>query len=401
MNGVLMWVWISVMNPHTQSWGFARSFPFAYIIAIFTLLSIVKSSRPIRLPWTPETVVLLVFVLWMNVTTVFAFFPATAWIQWGKVMKIMLMTFVTLAVVRSRQDVHRLIWMLVISLGYYGVKGGIFTVRYAGNYRVWGPQGTFIDDNNAMALALIVTIPLMHYLYQSVSGRWARHAIAASMLLCAVAALGSYSRGALLAIVAMLAFLWLKASHKLVSGTLMAMCLPLLPLLMPERWFERMDTIGSYEQDSSAMGRVNAWHMAFNLACDRFLGGGYDIAEPLTFMLYAPNPRDIHAAHSIYFQALGEHGFIGLALYLLLGICSWRSASWVVKMARGRPELAWAGSLASMIQVSLLAFGVGGAFLSLLYFDVPYYLVAAVVALRLHVRTSLDAAQKRETAVKV
>jgi probable O-glycosylation ligase (exosortase A-associated) len=169
---------------------------------------------------------------------------------------------------------------------------------------------------------------------------------------------------------------------------------------MPERWFERMDSISDYRQDDSALGRLNAWHMAFNLASDRFLGGGFDIAQPLTFMLYAPNPRDIHAAHSIYFQALGEHGFVGLLLYLLLGFFSWRTASEVVRLARGRPELDWAHSLATMIQVSLAAFGVGGAFLSLLYFDLPYYLVAAVVALRMHVRTTLDTAQEQTEPVR-
>jgi probable O-glycosylation ligase (exosortase A-associated) len=382
VNGVLMWIWISVMNPHTQGWGFATTFPFAQIIAVITLFSLVTSRVPKSLPTGGITFALLAMVLWMNVTTLFAIFPAASQVQLAKVMKIMLMSLVTMVVIRRREDVHRMIWVLVISLGYYGVKGGIFTVREGGNFRVWGPIGTFIGGNNEIALALIVAIPLMRYLQLSTSQRWVKHALTATMLLSGMAALGSYSRGALLAIAAMLVLMWLKSHQKMLGALFMLMCAPLALLYMPERWTERMDSITDYEADSSAMGRINAWHMAYNLAKDRFFGGGFEIAEPSVFYLYAPNPTAVHAAHSIYFQALGEHGFIGLALYLLLGVLTWRSASWIVRNASSDPELRWASNLAKMIQSSLIGFAVGGAFLSLLYFDVPYYLMAAIVALR-------------------
>jgi probable O-glycosylation ligase (exosortase A-associated) len=383
VNGALMWIWISVMNPHTQGWGFATTFPFAFIIAIVTIFSIATSRMPKTLPLSGITVTLLALVLWMNVTTLFSIFPAPSYVQWTKVMKIMLMSLVVLMLIRSRQDVHRMIWVLVVSLGFYGIKGGIFTVNNGGNYLVWGPEGTFIGGNNEIALALIIAIPLMRYLQLSSQNRWVRHGMTVTMLLSALAALGSYSRGALLAIAAMLMLMWFKSSKKLMGGILLMLMAPLALLLMPERWAERMDSITRYQADDSAMGRINAWYMAYNLAKDRFFGGGFEIADPAVFYLYAPNPNAVHAAHSIYFQALGEHGFVGLGLYLLLGVLTWRSAAWTVRHSRDDPELKWANDLAKMIQASLIGFAVGGAFLSLLYFDVPYYLMAAVVALRM------------------
>ena len=87
-----------------------------------------------------------------------------------------------------------------------------------------------------------------------------------------------------------------------------------------------MMSITEYEQDGSAMGRINAWWMAWNLAKANFTGGGFDIYEPAVFQAYAPNPTDVHAAHSIYFQVLGEHGFIGLILFVAIWIAVWRSA---------------------------------------------------------------------------
>ena len=62
--------------------------------------------------------------------------------------------------------------------------------------------------------------------------------------------------------------------------------------------------------------------------------------EPAVFAIYAPDPTDVHAAHSIYFQVLGEHGFVGLGLYLLLGVLTWRDAAWIIAHAAAVRRLA-------------------------------------------------------------
>lgn len=390
--GSLMWVWISVMNPHTQGWGFATQFPFGMVIAITTLVSLLVNNKEKYIPLTPTSLVFILFVLWMNVTMPMAIFPESSVQQWEKVMKIMLMTIVVLVTIRTRVDIQRLIAVIAFSIGYYGVKGGIFTIRSGGNEKVWGPEGTFIGDNNSIALAIILTIPLMYYLQQNSKEKWLRYALAIMMLLCALAALGSYSRGALLAIAAMLILIWLKSRKKLAIGIIIMMASPLLLIFMPQGWSNRMDTIADYQTDGSAQGRINAWRMAYSLAKDRFFGGGFEIYNPFVFSLYAPNPNDIHAAHSIYFQILGEHGFIGLFLYLILGILTWRSGAWIIRNTKNLENMRWAHSLATMIQASIVSFAVGGTFLSLAYFDVPYYLMVAIIATRIVVEKEIQQA---------
>lgn len=380
------------MNPHTQSWGFASTFPFAAIIAVTILLSLVVTKEPKSLPVTAVTCIFISFVLWINISTAFALHPEIIYTQWVKVMKIMLMVVITLMLLKTKHHVQTFIWVLVISLSFYGIKGGIFTLTSGGHHRVWGPENTFIGGNNEIALALIMVIPLIHHLQAVSTNKWLRHGLTIAMLLCALAALGSYSRGALLAIAAMGGFLWLKSNKKFMVGLLLVMAVPVLLVFMPDKWSERMDTINTYQQDSSAMGRINAWWMAFNLATDRpLVGGGFEIYDSQTFERYAPIPTDVHAAHSIYFQALGEHGFVGLGLYLLLGFLTWRCGSWIIRNTAKRDDLKWAKSLATMGQVSLIGFAIGGAFLSLLYFDVPYYLMAAMVVTRLIVEKELKA----------
>jgi probable O-glycosylation ligase (exosortase A-associated) len=206
-----------------------------------------------------------------------------------------------------------------------------------------------------------------------------RGALAAAMVLCAIAAVGSQSRGALLGLAAMGAFLWLKSRNRVFTAILGAIAIGLVILVMPQQWSDRMVSIQNYETDPSAMGRINAWKMAFNMAKDRPLGGGFDSFQEYSFDIYAPDPSRQADAHSIYFQVLGEHGFIGLGLFLMLGLMTWRTASWVIGRSRRDREKRWVADLAAMIQVSLVGYATAGAFLGLAFFDYYYTLIALVV----------------------
>lgn len=143
-----------------------------------------------------------------------------------------------------------------------------------------------------------------------------------------------------------------------------------------------MGTIVEYQDDGSAMSRIHAWKMLWRLANDRFLGGGFDLYSPEIYAQYQSEANLAYSAHSIYFQVLGEHGIIGFALFLLVWVLAWRCSQQVIKAARGSADLKWAQTLASMIQVSLLAFLVGGAFQGLAYWDFPYYELALLVITR-------------------
>ena len=127
------------------------------------------------------------------------------------------------------------------------------------------------------------------------------------------------------------------------------------------------------------MGRINAWWMAYYLAKDRFLGGGFECFQRPSFAMYAPDPGGVHDAHSIYFEVLGEQGFVGLALFLAIGYSAWRSCKWVMQQTKARGDLRWIFDLASMLQVSLVGYFAAGAFLGLAYFDLYYNLLALIV----------------------
>ena len=388
--GVLMWTWISLMNPHRLTWGFAYDFPFAKIVGAVTLLAALNPAAPKRLPLTRETVVQIFFLSWMLLTTLFAQNQVDAWEQWDKVMKVQIIVFVTIVLLTTRERLDWLIWMIVLSIGFYGVKGGIFTIAGGGVHHVNGPSGSFIDGGNHLGMALVMVIPLMRYLQHVSKSWWVRAGLTTSMLLTAIATLGTQSRGAVLGLCATMMFLVLKTRRKVLLALLAVLLIPLTFALMPQEWFQRMETIRDFRQDGSAMGRINAWWFAVRLASDRPLGGGYECFVPELFAIYAPDPTDVHDAHSIYFEVLGEHGFVGLSLFLTLAVLTWRSCSRLKRASRRDPETMWISDLAGMIQVSLVGYAVTGAFIGLAYFDLYYTLIALVVVAKLILREEME-----------
>lgn len=169
--GILVWSWIGYMNPHRLAYGFAYDMPFAQIIALATVVAILFSKEPKRIPVTGLTVTWIVFILWLIVATQFALYPADARVYLGSVLKIQFVTFLTLMLITDRRRMDMLIWVIVLSVGYFSVKGGLFTLLTGGASRVYGPRGGMIEENNALALATLMIIPLMHYLHQHAKRR--------------------------------------------------------------------------------------------------------------------------------------------------------------------------------------------------------------------------------------
>jgi putative inorganic carbon (HCO3(-)) transporter len=380
--GILGWTWLSIMNPHQLTWSL-RTMPFAAAIGGATLIGlfITKDRRDYSL--SRESVTLIIFMAWMCITLPFSMIFGEAFELWKRVMKIDLMILVAIVLLHSKRHMMLLTWVLVISIGFFGVKGGAFTLLTGGSYKVWGPESTYIEGNNEIALAVVIVIPLMRFLQMQMQAKWAKTTMTVCMVLMAMAALGSHSRGALLAIAAMALVLWWRSKNKLIGAVIMVVVAAALLSVMPAEWWDRMNTIKTYQQDESAMGRINAWWMAWNLAKSNFFGGGFFIWTGSIFAIYAPDPNDAHAAHSIYFMVLGEQGFIGLFLFLTLFTMVFFTAGTLRTKGRAQPQTQWLSDLGGMLQVSLAGYAVGGAFLSLSYWDLPYnLLILAVIGKR-------------------
>lgn len=390
--GLLAWIWIALMNPQREVYGFLRGFELNVYVAAFTALAWIVSRDRKAGSINPLTVCLVLFVLWGGVCDRFALDREHSAPIWDRTVKTAVLAVAVTLLADTRTRLQAVVWMVVVSLGYYATKGGGFVLATAGRHRVYGPDSSMISDNNALGLALIVFVPLMNHLRATSEERLVRWGCLALMVADVLAVLGTYSRGALLAMGAAAATYAVKSRYGVLlvmAGAILAVS---LPSLLPSSWFQRMSTIQSYNEDASFEGRVAAWKTSVNIAKARpLIGGGFAAVEidRVDREFHSEGSLDAgRAAHSIYFEVLGDTGFVGLALYLAMLGCAWANTAGVLVAVRGRPDLHWAGTLARMLQVSLVTFMVGGAALSMAYYDGFIVMLAITAALRKVVRAS-------------
>ena len=405
--GALMWAWIAYMAPHRFTWGGAYHFPFAQVVAIVMIAAWLLSREPKRLPLSGITGVLMLFVAWLSLTTFFALVQDAAWRIWEEAMKVIVMSLITYNLIQSKNRIIGLVIVIVVSIGFFGVKGGIFVIATGGQYLVLGPPNSGLTANNAMGLALTMLIPLIWFLQMEVKWQPVRWLFWVAIALCALSVFGSYSRGAFLAIIVMAAYMVFRTRRYLILippfliiGVILGMA------FMPEKWVARIQTIHEYEQDASAMGRLRMWGYGWSVATERpVFGGGFGIYpatqhyESFGFALCEPGVSDEvtanctmmgRTAHNIFMEVLGEHGFIGLTLFVLLAMLGYRTAGWVSRATIGRPDLTWAGNLSRMLQVSMVGYLVGGMFMDRAYFNFYYHLLVITAATASVVRAELS-----------
>jgi probable O-glycosylation ligase (exosortase A-associated) len=369
------------MNPHRLTWSFAYDMPFAQMVAIATVCGLIATKDKYPLPGVREVYLLVLFSLTMFLSTLFAYYPENAWEQFDKVWKIFLMTFVTIILFQDAKKIRALIWVIALSIGFYGLKGGIYVIRTGGAHNVLGPEGSFIAGNTEIGLALNLVLPFLVFLRRETTNQWLRHLLLVVSGFTVIAILGTYSRGAFLGLLVVSILLFLKSRTKFLAIILLAIAVPVAMSTLPERWFGRMETIQTYEKDRSAMGRLEAWKVAIHMGKDRpLLGFGFRPFTKAMFERYGYSQgRD---AHSIFFQVLAEHGFTGLILYGGLILGSFLTLRRLKRVSRSDPSLQWVYTYSEMLQASFAAYVVCGAFLSMSYFDLFYHLVAIVIILK-------------------
>jgi probable O-glycosylation ligase (exosortase A-associated) len=387
--GAYLWAWLSLMNPHKLTYGFAFTLPFAQVAAVVTLVAFAATKNRQRVPLTGFVMAQICLLVWMVITSFFAIADRAFVIErFIFVFKIHLMLWITWSLVMNPKQFRIFIWVVVFSVAFFGVKGGVWTITTGGGGRVWGPPGGMLQGNNELAVGLVMLTPILYFLRQTEPNRWLKWFLTFSMLTCAFSILGSQSRGALLALLAMAFFLGIKGRYPVRTSLGLIALVSAVIAFMPDTWSDRMETIATYQADGSAMSRIWTWKTLWNAAIDRpFVGVGFGADNATVFALYAPLDGDfsffagrVYVAHSIYFQVLGEHGFVGLALFLAMGLLTWINAGRLAKRTKDDPEFgSWLPLLMRMVQVSLIGYAVGGAFLSLAYLDLPYYIMGFVV----------------------
>lgn len=413
--GVLLWCWTALVIPNYFAYGFASVIPYNKVVAILTLLVWLFSQEPKKLPPSGTLWLIAVFGVWGTISALFSISASgDAMREWENFVKILVFAFVVAGLINTKERVIALLYAALLSLGFHGIVAGSKFIASGGSSHIYGPGLSIIGDNNHFALAMIAMLPVILFLYRQSESRVIKLSLVGAAGLMVATIMGTFSRGGVLGIVAMGGLMWLRSPNKL-RNAMIAVCLAAAALAFaPERWSNRMDTIAEADQDTSFMGRVIAWKQSTLIALDHpvFGGGFYAVQDFQIWMRYAqefhklsfiptdpPNPIRAFAAHSIYFQTLGDLGFVGLGLFLAILFSSWRNAAVTIKAVRDRPDWHWARDLAICLQYSLFAYMVSGAALNMAYFDYMYMLFAILVAVRHSVANGLARPQPEVAAI--
>ncbi len=394
--GILTFICLGFLNPQSMTWTIGRNFRFAQITGISTIVGYLFWQEPKRFPRQRESLLLLALWGMFGVSTLFAIFPENALEFLIHVSKILLVAILCTSLINNEHRLHWLLRVISLSIGFYGLKGGVFFLITGGNYMVWGPEGSFLFANNSIGLAFAMNVPLLFYLSKVETHKWLRWIMRTMLVFSYPATIGTFSRGAWLGLAVGTALMVIKGKYRFILVPMIAILaifsLPYLPQIFPQRVVDRYGALVDYEQERSAQSRFWNWECCKRVGMANPLhGGGFDFYSKEVYERYFPEflerwPGKLWTCHSVWFTIFGEHGFPGLFLWFALITSCFLSLRQMRLYGKIHIEMAWITHYVNMLQASLFVFMVVGTFVDAAYFDMFYYLVAVIIIIKERMR---------------
>lgn len=398
--GYLLWGWAGLIAINYYLYGFMVGVAYVQAFAIVTLVALMMKREPSLQPFQPNrtTVLLGLFVAHGLMVALLAY-PGLErnWELYGNLSKAALFCLLMPMLATSRFRIHALVVMVALGVSFHGALDGLKFIASGGAHNAQAIKR--FGDNNHLALILLMVIPFLYYLYRYSTRTLVRYGFAAALPLTVLAIVATNSRGALIGLFAIAVWVVLKSRKKLLGLVVVGLCVFMVVQLAPSQWTSRMETIQTADQDESFMGRVTAWKVSSAIAVAHpVFGGGFRAVQShpvwdaykhspglLGFVDTPTLSRSGVAAHSIWFEVLGDQGFVGLFLFMALLINGFftRREVWKLVRRNGTQEQ-WAGDLADMLGAALLAYVVSGSLLSAAYFELPYVCLMLIETLKQH-----------------
>lgn len=387
--GVALSIWTSLFTPNLWVFGFGQSLRINFLfLALFLVSFIINNSKikNINYKFTSLCFLHIAFFLLGTLSAVFTISQEdVVWLEWSYFYKTLLLYFFVVLVVHTEVQIKTVIWAMILSVSFIGLSEGLKYLASAGGHVIEGVYMSKMQDRNALALAMNMILPLLFLLRNYTENKRVKNFLLVIAIFNIIAILGSFSRGGLIGLIVVGFFYFLRSKQKILIS-IFAIIIGISAVnFMPDRWTQRMNTIESADKDESFLGRVVAWKQAVLIANDHpFVGVGFKGGQnQVIWSFYKPdfdifnsiidtsetNFVQAKAAHSIYFQVMGDMGYTGLFLFLLLLFTSYRFIRYAEKhLSHDR----FFHDLAGMTKISLAAYAVAGAALSLPYFDILY-----------------------------
>ncbi len=383
--GALAYEWLQYMPPNSVYNAGAFSNLSLVMGGVAIIFWVARDKKMMPKP-TALLAIFIMYALWLQITQLTSIVPNDGGHDlWDRSYKTLGFTIVLSMMARTQQRIEAFIWVVVLSIGNFIIMGAIKTVLSGGGGNtVIGADGNILGERVSFAIAITTIIPLIRFLRDHATiierTRRLRLALDGLTIACVLATVGTQARTGVVALGVLSMFYFLKSKRKSIFVVTVPILAVLVYLVAPPQYFSRMDTIGDTTESSSA-GRLDAWVWGWQFALDHpITGGGYH-----SFLLHQTGTIDNPAyleAHNIFVETLGDHGFVGLALLLMLVFGMIVNCHSITKRSRKLPDLEWAANLGTMLQLAMWTFLAGSQFLADASQSMPYELCALSLATR-------------------
>jgi probable O-glycosylation ligase (exosortase A-associated) len=381
---LLFYLWNAYFRPDDWTYGgFIASLNLSFFVGGYLLLATVASMPRLRV--STRVILLAVFFIDSLICAIYSEHPSWSWNSWILFAKVLIITYIIVLLTTDRRRYRTVLTIIAISLGFECAKQAYAQLVIAPGAQNNNPS-VFLGDNNGIAVGTMMLVPVIGALAQTAIRKWER--VGYRFLLVGVFMRGitTYSRGGFLAASVLGIFAIARSPRKLralIGATVLA---GVVLTVMPDRFWERMNTINASdgERGDSAEGRLHFWYIARVMADAKPLTGvGFDGFSQSYQEYNGPDGEfpGVRAAHSVWFGLLADMGYPGLIVFVLL----WGSSIWscwrVSATCKGDPQRRDLRVYADALLTSLVAFAVGGTFLSSQYNEMVWHFIGLATTL--------------------
>jgi len=417
---VLAYLYVDIVSPQRISYGLLTTVPISLItfcLALFGWFFLDKKEGT-RLNFRQGLI--LVLLVYCGLTTTGADFPEFAQYKWSWVWKALVFAMFLPLTLRTRLRLEAAALVMVLSVATIIIGGAIKTLFTGGGY---GELHLLVNDNTGLFEGSIIScvavaiIPLVLWLnrHGTIFPPDAKVKLftAALVFACLLIPVGTQARTGLVCAVLLAVLMLRSVKNKALYLLLLPLGAILAMPLLPSSFTNRMDTIENHESDESASTRVAVWKWTIGYAADHPLGGGFDSyrsnkitvqtrkadtnAQGNVNSVVVDETEDrARAFHSAYFEMLGEQGWPGLMLWLVLQISGLFQLESVIRRLRRHTDEASRSdaALATALQQAHLCYLAGSLFVGIAYQPFIYMLIGLQIGLVEQVRRRLRPARK-------
>lgn len=401
---VLAYVYIDIVSPQRLTYYLLNAVPISLIAVVLSVGGWMLADDKAETRIAPRQVLIVLLLAYCYATTLTADFPVEALDKWGWVWKALAFAAFLPFTLRTKLRIEALLLVMVASAASIIIVGGAKTIASGGGG--YGTLNLMVSNNSGLyegstiSTVAVAIIPLILWFTRHGTifpPDWKVKGFCYALVFsCLLIPVGTSTRTGLLCI-GLVALLMLRdAKRKLLYlGLLGAMGVLAVPFL-PSSFTDRMSTIKTYKADESASTRLAVWGWTWEYAKEYPLGGGfemyrqnkirYDTEKVEGDASNATVDRKLtvdqaRAFHSAYFEMLGEQGFPGLAIWVLINLTGILRMEVLRHRYRKQAEYAWVTPLAGALQSAHIVYLLGAAFIAIAFQPFVYMLIGAQIGL--------------------